>query len=184
MWEWSKTKTNNNLLLKNKLSENLPSSQNEKSNISSPISEPEKMLAFLQSEASKMGLKNIEFKKCSYHPQTWADMEKDFKEYQRIRKSFLKLIGYSKTAECKKIGFDSEDIELLKNKKTPENYNTHLKIPTDFGGKINFDNLSLIKSHPCHDQIHKLIDIQLGSGFLQTYKIIYIPWFEGNIYYE
>ena len=132
----------------------------------------------------RLNLKNLKLKECTYHPHTWEDMNKDSTEYQRIRKTFLKLIGYSYEEDCRKIGFDDEDIKLLKSKKSPENYNTHIKIPLDFGGDLSFQNLSLVKSHPCHDLIHSLIEMQIGNRFLQKHKIIYIPWFEGMFYHD
>ena len=139
---------------------------------------------FLLEEIKKFDLKNIELKECSFYPQTWSDMTRNTAQYQRMRKTFLKLIGYSDQKECKEIGFDEEDIELLKNKKSPENYNTHIKIPLEFGGKLDMENLCLIKTHPLHDQIHRLIEQQISCGFLQRYNFIYIPWFSGKFYHD
>lgn len=152
--------------------------------IENTVPSPQQMQEILQQEIATFGLKNLELRECSYHPQTWAEMSKNFAEYQRIRKNFLKLIGYSHRDKCLEIGFDEEDIELLKNKRSPENYNTHIKIPFDFGGKLNFENLCLIKSHPLHDRLHRLIEMQIGCRFLQEHKIIYIPWFEGSFYHD
>ena len=183
MWEWSKTTTKKKKLLPsyNSLSRAVSSSQPDSKEYAPS---PSEMQSFLMTKIRHFGLKNLELKECAYHPQTWDEMSKDAIEYQRIRKSFLKLIGYSYEQECRNIGFDDEDINLLKSKKSPENYNTHLKIPLDFGGGLSFQNLSLVKSHPCHDRIHSLIEMQIGNRFLQKHKIIYIPWFEGMFYHD
>lgn len=183
MWEWSKTAVKKKKLLPpcNSLTVTVSSSQ---PNSKEFIPSPSEMKDILMVKMQQLGLKNLELKECTYHPQTWDDMCKDAVEYQRIRKSFLKLIGYSYEQECRNMGFDDEDIILLKSKKSPENYNTHLKIPLDFGGSLSFQNLGLIRSHPCHDKIHSLIEMQIGNCFLKKHKIIYIPWFEGMFYHD
>lgn len=184
MWEWSKTRKKNihEGSLKNRFEDLLHPSLTPSSDPEIPS--PEQMEKILVSEIKKNNLPGLELKKCTYHPQTWNEMTKSSTLYLRMRKTFLKLIGYSAQEECKNIGLDEEDIELLKEKISPENYNTHIKIPLEFGGKLDMDNLCLIKTHPLHDQIHHLIDIQISCGFLQKYKFIYIPWFEGKIYHD
>ncbi len=185
MWEWSKS-----LLKKNKKRAPLQSSFSDLFPATSPqhkeetILSPEEMLEYLLIKIKKLNLKNIELRECAFFPQTWGEMTKNTTQYQRMRKTFLKLIGYSHQEECKKIGFDEEDMELLKNKKSPENYNVHIKIPLEFGGKLEISNLSLIITHPLHDNIHSLIEEQISCGFLQKYKFVYIPWFSGSFYYD
>lgn len=184
MWEWSKSrlkKNKKNKSLQSSFSDLLPTTQHKDKE---EVPSPEEMLNHLLTEIEKLNLKNIELKKSSFCPQTWGEMTKNTSQYQRMRKTFLKLMGYSNQEECKKIGFDDEDIELLKNKKSPENYNVHIKIPLEFGGRLDIDNLCLIKTHPLHDYIHRLIEKQISCGFLQKHKFIYIPWFNGNFYHD
>lgn len=148
------------------------------------IPSPQHMKDLLFDGIGKFALHDFELKECSYHPQTWAEMYKNYVEYTRLRQNFLRLISQTKAEECRSIGFDDEDMELLQNKQSPENYNTHLKIPFDFGGELNLENICLIKTHPIHDQIHQMIEMQIGCGFLKQHKIIYIPWFAGSFYHE
>ncbi len=185
MWEWSKTNPNQKKSSLYKVYNNLHSkTQDTKKTISNEILSPQQMQDFLQKKITELKLKNIKLKECTYHPYTWSDMLKYFDKYQQIRKKFIKFLGYSCQKECLDIGLTPEDIELLKEGISPENYNTHIKIPFDFGGTLEFENLCLIKTQPCHYKIHYLIEHQIGSCFLQQNKIIYIPWFEGNIYDE
>lgn len=118
----------------------------------------------------------------AYDPQSWQEMSNFFDEYQRVRFYFFKLLGYSDIEGCKQAGLNKEDIHCLREGIAPENYNIHLKIPFDFGGNLDFSNFSLVKTHPLHDLIHKLIDFQIESNFLRVHKKIYIPWFEGKFY--
>lgn len=181
MWEWSKLNStyiqpsNTNLVIKNS------QQQNSSDNI---ILTPKQMYDLLEQQITFLGLKNISLKSCKYYPQTWAQLLKNTNNYQRMRKNFLKFLGYSQVDLCHKYGLSDEDINLLKKSISPENYNTHIKIPFDFGGELNFENLCLIKTHPIHDKIHSLIELQISNCFLQQHKVIYIPYFEGYLYNE
>ena len=142
----------------------------------------DEMLEILAKKMEVAGLKNFELKECFCVPQTWKETSHAFREYHHIRKIFLKLVGYSEKAGCVSLGLSKQDIKLLQNMISPENYNTHLKIPLDFGGRIDLDNMCLIKKYPTHEFIHKLIDLQIENNFLLTYKKIYIPYKEGKFY--
>lgn len=149
-----------------------------------PVPSMSEMERIIEEKLRKYNLRNIRLIKKDYTPQTWQEMYSVFSEYQRMRNAFLKLIGYSDEAECRKLGLNDEDIALLKTSITPENFNTHLKIPFDFGGNLNISNFSLIKTHHCHSNIHRILDMQISSGFLLKHKKIFIPWFEGKFYYD
>lgn len=185
MWEWSKTERRKKQTksLQSSFDKILSSDQDCVLEPEEDVPSPDKMKEILLSEIEQNKLHGFTLKECKYHPQTWGDMSKNSTQYNRMRKTFLKLIGYSNQEELRQLGFDEEDIELLKNKKSPENYNVHIKIPLDFGGSLDMDNLCFIKSHPLHDQVHHLLEKQICCGFLQKYKFIYIPCFEGNIYH-
>lgn len=129
-------------------------------------------------------LDNMQLIKQPYAPKTWEEMHDIFNKYQRNRTAFLKMCGYNKQAELLDAGFQAEDIELLKKGIAPENYNTHLKIPFDFGGGTDFENFSLIRTHHTHSNIHRIIDYQISSGFLLKEKFIYLPSFDGAFYHE
>jgi len=184
MWEWSKSNPKpTNSSLYDVYSYSNPNSKSKDEIIYKDFS-PQQMQEFLQNKLVQLDLKNITLKECSYHPYTWNEMLKKFENYQQIRKKFLKFLGYSNQIECLKIGLNEEDINGLKLGISPENYNTHIKIPFDFGGDLSFENMSLIKTRPHHYKIHYLIEFQIGSCFLQQQKIIYIPYFDGHIYHE
>ena len=128
---------------------------------------------------SKMQLRIVH-----YAPKTWEEMRHIFNEYQRKRSAFLKMVGYGDKDELEAIGLSPSDIELLKKGIAPENYNTHLKIPFDFGGDTDFENFSLLRTHHIHSNIHRVIDYQIANGFLLKEKFIYLPYFDGRFYYD
>ncbi len=129
-------------------------------------------------------LDNMQLIPQRYAPKTWEEMHLIFNEYQHKRSAFLKMVGYGDSMELEKIGLSPKDIDLLKKGIAPENYNTHLKIPFDFGGNCEFDNFSLIRTHHIHSNIHRVIDYQIANGFLLKEKFIYLPYFEGKFYYD
>lgn len=191
MFEWSKKffakKENTSLVSAYKdvfakpfLKKNPPNTEK----VSVEKTSEEKLKQLVEDRITKLNLKNITLVEKPYNPQTWQEMQLYFQNYQRNRIVFLKLLGYSHRKELKKLGLKSEDIKLMKEGIAPENYNTHIKIPFDFGGRCNLSNLSLIKSHPAHDYLHSIIDIQIEHGYLKSHKKIFIPYFEGKIYYD
>ena len=129
-------------------------------------------------------LNHLKIIKQPYAPKTWEEMHRIFNEYQRKRFSFLKMVGYGDKAELAKLGLSEPDIDLLKRGIAPENYNTHLKIPFDFGGDTEFENFNLIRTHHTHSNIHRVIDYQIANGFLLKEKFIYLPYFEGRFCYD
>lgn len=194
MWEWSKPTTapqaeNSSLFhqyadLLPQPAQPLPPQTIYSIEYPEEAPDPQQMEDLIHKALVNFGLHHFELRACAYHPKTWADMSKNYIEYKRLRKTFLKFLGYSRSEECLRYGLDEEDLKLLKNQQSPENYNTHIKIPFDFGGTISLDNLCLLKTHPVHDQIHHLIEMQIGCNFLKKHKIIYIPWFDGSFYHE
>lgn len=132
----------------------------------------------------KYNLENMQLLIKDYTPQTWEEMYSIFAEYQRTRSAFLKLIAYTNLKDLIRMGLDEDDISQLKNGITPENYNTHLKIPFDFGGNLNFNNFSFLRTHHTHSNIHRILDMQIANGFLLKYKKIFIPFFDGKFYYD
>ena len=145
---------------------------------------PPQMRQYLLTHLADFGFSRMTLRECSYDPQNWQEMDKSWTEYLRIREIFLKLLGYSHADECLKAGLDKNDIKLLRGSIAPENYDIHMKIPFDFGGTLSFDNLCLIQTHPRHDLIHRLIDLQIENNYLRTHKKIWLPWFDGKIYHD
>ncbi len=201
MWEWSNRILNkkrpkaaktlqeayNDLLLPNSLP---PSEMVKNQDIAAEDSAslappgPEEMLRILEKRLTEFNLKNFTLREASYEPQNWQEMDSGYIEYRRIREVFLKLLGYSHINDCQIAGLTKADIKLLRRSIAPENFDVHMKIPFDFGGTLDFNNLCLIQTHPRHDLVHRLIDMQIENNYLRTYKKIYLPWFDGRIYHD
>ena len=196
MWEWSKQKIQNisiparqpNTSLLNAYDDLLPVSAPDLSTDTQPEQNAERehqnLKSILEQKLREYNLSGFTLLEKNYHPQFWTQMDQYYEEYQHTRTRFLKLLAYSALDECSRAGLSEKDISLLKEGIAPENYNTHLKIPFDFGGKVEFGNYCLIKTHPQHDNLHKIIELQISNGFLQKHKKLFIPWFEGKICHD
>lgn len=208
MWEWSnkqknntpspeKTKKNSASLLsayndligksyssyRNRIKNIQIADNPENEKIISP--EPEEVYNLVKKKISDLRLpQKTKIIEKEYAPQSWQEMNRAFDRYYNLRARFFKLIGYSEQNECLKAGLTEEDIICLQNGFAPENFNIHLKIPADFGGLAEFENFSLIKTHPYHDNIHQIIDMQIENNFLRIHKKIFLPWFEGKFYHD
>jgi len=142
----------------------------------------DEMYEYLLKKLDFYHLSNIDLVKSSYVSEQFKTARSLPGKFQRARRSFLKLLGYHNLIECMEAGIDDYEISLLKRGISPENYNVHLKIPYEFGGDLDFSNLSLVKTFPTHEVIHKLIDLQISSGFLVKHKKIYLPYVKDKIY--
>lgn len=146
--------------------------------------ETSEMRRIIEQKTHELGLPSITIIERAYAPQSWQEMSNYFGKYQKVRTYFFKLLGYSNLQTCYNAGLNQDDILCLKEGIAPENFNIHLKIPFDFGGNLDFKNFSLVKTHPTHDSIHKIIDLQIENNFLRVQKKIFLPYFEGKIYYD
>lgn len=144
----------------------------------------EEMHSHVELLLEKYKLPNMQLILKDYAPQSWIEMDNAFSEYQKARVGFIKLIAYKNIDELEKFGLKDSDIKCLKEGLVPENYNTHIKIPFDFGGELSFDNFSFIRTHHTHSNIHRVLDFQISKGFLLKYKKIFIPYFNGRFYYD
>lgn len=144
----------------------------------------DEMRDYIQALLAKYGLDNMHLILKDYTSQSWKEMYSIFNNYQRARTAFLKLISYSEVKNLIKLGLSENEISRLKEGITPENFNTHIKIPFDFGGSLDFSNFSFIRTHHTHSNIHRILDMQIAKGFFLKHQKIFVPFFEGKFYYD
>ena len=172
MWEWSKPKQNNCFASAAEKDSSLLSAYDDLlAEGTQPSAHPfrsaaeqrpreeapgiQEMYGLVERRLHEYKLDEFEIVERPYSPQSWTDMNRLY-----------------------------EDIALLKKGLTPENVNTHLQIPFDFGGTAELSNLCLLRTHPVHENIHKIIDLQFNNNFLKLQKRLLIPWYGGKIYHD
>lgn len=201
MWEWSKPKQNNCFASAAEKDSSLLSAYDDLlAEGTQPSAHPfrsaaeqrpreeapgiQEMYGLVERRLHEYKLDRFEIVERPYSPQSWTDMNRLYEEFQRTRVIFLKRLAYAEQENCRAVGLDDEDIALLKKGLTPENVNTHLQIPFDFGGTAELSNLCLLRTHPVHENIHKILDLQFNNNFLKLQKRLLIPWYGGKIYHD
>lgn len=185
MWEWSLSQKKSSSSSKNSLLKAYEAYLPKKTLAGQEKAEetpaPQQMEKILRQQITAYGLKDISLKLTDFQPLSWEKKHRYSEEQVRGRKIFLKILGYSHRELCLEAGLSEADIELLRQSISPENYNVHVKIPFDFGGRPTMDNMCLVRTHPMHDNLHALLEYQLEKNFLKQYKKLYIPIIEGLV---
>ena len=142
----------------------------------------DEMRAQLEPLLEVLGLSNI----ClELYPLVLRDAEiirLGFEQYKKNIPLFLRLIGENCQDECRRAGMNDKAIARLCQGICPENYTPHLRVPLNFGGMANLSNFSLVKTHPTHDNLHQIIDLQLENNFILGNGQVWLPMFQGKVY--
>jgi len=142
----------------------------------------DEMRAQLEPLLEVLGLANISLE---LYPLVIRDEEmisSGLAQFKQNVPLFLRLIGENCQDECRKSGMNDKAIARLCQGICPENYTPHLIVPFNFGGMANLSNFSLVKTHPVHDNLHQIIDVQLENNFVLGNGQIWLPMFQGKIY--
>ena len=129
------------------------------------------------------GLVNMDLIEADYVPLDPNWLSELRKAFKRTRRDFLKYVGYHHVNELMAAGMNEEAVKLVKKGKAPENFNIHIRIPFDYGGTNNFNNLVLIQTHPYHTEIHRFIDMQTLSQPNLKPRKLYLPAPKGKVYF-
>ena len=104
------------------------------------------------------------------------------REFNGLRKAFLKELAETQTEALKQMGFSDNMLVDLAKGKTPNGFNVHHKIPLAGGGKNEFSNFILIKNDPYHVDIHRVSDLQISHIKEGETKLVKIPVPQGNVF--
>lgn len=129
------------------------------------------------------GLVNMDLIEADYVPLDPNWLSELRKAFKRTRRDFLKYVGYHHVNELMAAGMNEDAIKLVKKGKAPENFNIHIRVPFDYGGTNNFNNLVLIQTHPYHTEIHRFIDMQTLSQPNLKPRKLYLPAPKGKVYF-
>lgn len=131
----------------------------------------------------QMDLPGMVLRELTLHSVGRAEILKAQQHFKRARRDFMKYVAFNHRDELLRAGVLPEGIESLRNGKSPENFNVHVKVPFEYGGTIDFSNLIIIQTHPYHDEIHRFIDMQMlqyPKG--KKAKLVYMPIPAGKVY--
>ena len=158
----------------------LPTKSCRYSSLETPNSD---ILNKLKQKASELKLDNLYFQQYPYQARDFTQITQDYASFQKTKHLFVKFMACSHNKECQKLNLSETEIKQMHQGIIPENINIHLKIPFDFGGSCAFENMALMRTHPHHLYLHRLIEWQFEQGLLKKEKKLFIPFFEGYAYY-
>lgn len=142
----------------------------------------EEMRCQLEPLLEVLGLTNIRLELYPFVLREEEMISSGLEQFKQNIPLFLRLVGENCQDECQKAGMNDKAIARLCQGICPENYTPHLIVPFNFGGMANLSNFSLVKTHPVHDNLHQIIDIQLENNFVLGNGQIWLPMFQGKIY--
>ncbi len=132
---------------------------------------------------SLFNLPGMDLVEVGYVPLDASERLELRRNFRRVRRDFLRYIAYYNQSELEDAGVEDKGIRTLKKGKSPENYDVHLKIPYEYGGKNEFSNLLFIQTHPFGEDVHKFVDMQITSQpFGCRLSKLYIPVAPGRVY--
>lgn len=140
-------------------------------------------LNLLKQYASSLNLKGLSFRQYAYTARSFADIFRDYALFLKTKRLFLKFMACKHLEECRNLNLSDIEIGQMRSGNIPENINIHLKIPFDFGGSCTFENMALVRTHPHHLYLHRLVEYQFEKGLLKKEKKLFIPCFEGYVYH-
>jgi len=94
-------------------------------------------------------------------------------DFFQIQSQFLKHVGHHCIQECFQIKLMREQILKLQDGIQPENTTIMFKIPPEYGGQLELDNLFLIQTHPHADTLYSFLQTQFQADHdSHTHKVI------------
>lgn len=141
------------------------------------------ILSYLKQYVVSLKLNGLSFRQYTYTVRNFTDTSKDYALFLKTKHLFVKFMACRHPEECRKLNLSDAEIEQMHSGAIPENISIHLKVPFDFGGQCSFENMALIRTHPHHLYLHRLIEYQFEQGLLKEEKKLFVPYFEGYAYY-
>jgi hypothetical protein len=146
------------------------------------VAEPAKDVSFWIDRFNQMYFPGMDLIETKLHTALSHSLEE--KElFQQTRREFLQYLYFDYKNDLRSAGFDEESILILKKGWITENHQIHMKIPVEYGGKIEFDNLILIQNIPYHRNIHLYLNEQTSMLDIGTLPSkLYIPFPKGKVF--
>ncbi|MBN2676075.1 MAG: hypothetical protein JXR30_02365 [Alphaproteobacteria bacterium] len=113
--------------------------------------------AFWQNEMARMGLPEMPLKDAQKTSENPVFCEPS--TYHTLVHAFLKKVGFDHKdmQDLWRISLTREGIIQIREGKLPENLDVIFKVPLDYGGEANMENMLLIQTHPFVDILFKFM---------------------------
>lgn len=147
------------------------------------IQEQEQPQEFWEKLFKEMNFPGMDLMAVGYFNMSSDDLVEQRLFLKKTIRDFLKLLAYNYANDLRDAGVTEEGMFHIKKGNLPENYTVHLKYPLEYGGRIDFNNMVFIQTHPYHDLIHAYVDQQLvGENGSVRPRQLYVPVPVGKVY--
>lgn len=142
---------------------------------------------------AKLGLPEMPITKVKYQGKNFLNPKLFREDFLKISKKLMKFVAYNNITQLIDAGFPIDTIDELHKGFIPENITVYIKKPLEYGGKLEFSNMFLIRTRPFKNILDTFIDNQILSfnkehpaydmknGFIYPTEL-YIPNPEGIVF--
>lgn len=143
----------------------------------------EKPQAFWEQLFKEMNFPGMDLMAVTYFNLSSDDLLEQRSFFRKSIRAFLKLLAENYANDLRAAGVSEEGVFYIEKGLLPENYTVHLKYPLEYGGRIDFNNMVFMQTHPYDDLIRSYVDQQLvGPAGSVRPRQLYIPVPVGKVY--
>lgn len=135
---------------------------------------------------SKLGLSEMPIKKVEL---ATVPIPKNYdKDFFKVSIQFIKYIANNNITDLMNANISFDEIDIMEKGIIPKNFTVFLKIPVEYGGKLEFSNMFLIKTFPVKEILNTFLRTQIinynkaNDGDLKYPTILYAPNPKGLIF--
>ena len=110
----------------------------------------------------KLGLPEMPITKVNYVGKNEINPFEWRKDFLKVTKKLLQFVSYNNISQLMEAGFSIDDLKELNQGIIPENITIYLKKPLEYGGKLEFSNMFIIRTRP----FKKILDIFMDKQIL------------------
>ena len=135
---------------------------------------------------SKLGLSEMPIKKVEL---ATVPIPKNYdKDFFKVSIQFIKYIANNNITDLMNANISFDEIDIMEKGTIPKNFTVLLKIPIEYGGKLEFANMFLIKIFPIKEILNTFLRTQIinynktNNGDLKYPTTLYVPNPKGLIF--
>ena len=110
---------------------------------------------------AKLGLPEMPIVKVTKDVSVTVDAIKLRMDFMVMARRFVQFVAYNNLEQIASAEMSMENIYQMRDGIVPENISVYIKVPVEYGGKLEFSNMFLIKTRPFRGILDKFIDEQV-----------------------
>lgn len=110
---------------------------------------------------AKLGLPEMPIVKVTRKNPVAIDNIKLRADFISMVQRFVQFVAYNNLEQIAMAEMSMDDIYQMREGVVPENISVYIKVPVEYGGKLEFSNMFLIRTRPFRAVLDKFIDEQV-----------------------